>query len=143
MTEVQKKQILKMRKDGLGYKTIAGAVDLSRNAVRKFCKSHGMSGFGWVAAINTAERVQSGELCKNCYQKIKQPKKGRKKKFCSEECRRNWWKEHPEQIKKTDNAQYRLICTNCGREFISYGNKNRKYCSHSCYINKRFCDCTV
>ncbi|RXM53885.1 RNA polymerase subunit sigma-70, partial [Clostridium tetani] len=26
----------------------------------------------------------------------------------------------------------------CGKEFSAYGNKNRKYCSHNCYIRDRF-----
>ena len=33
---------------------------------------------------------------------------------------------------------YKLKCAYCGKDFISYGNKKRKYCSHYCYIHDRF-----
>ncbi len=138
MTELQKKIILNMRKNGEGYKTIATAVGLSRDAVRTFCKTRNMTGFGSVAALNVDERIQNGELCPNCCEPIKQPSKGRHKKFCSEECRRDWWKKHPEKTERKETAQYKLKCTYCGKDFVSYGNKNRKYCSHYCYIHDRF-----
>lgn len=35
-------------------------------------------------------------------------------------------------------AFYPLICAECGKEFLSYGNRKRKYCSHACYIKARF-----
>lgn len=138
MTELQKKTILNMRKNGDGYKTIASAVGLSRDAVRAFCKSRNMAGYGKAAALNSNERVQAGELCINCYEPLKQSTKGRRKKFCSEKCRREWWKRHPEKSNPRETAQYHLKCVCCGNTFISYGNKNRKYCSHNCYIHNRF-----
>lgn len=35
-------------------------------------------------------------------------------------------------------ANYSCTCAFCGKQFTSYGNKHRKYCSHACYINDRF-----
>jgi hypothetical protein len=67
-----------MRKNGMGYKTIASTVGLSRDVVRLFCKSRGMAGFGNATALNTKEKMKSGEICKNCCEKIEQPTKGRK-----------------------------------------------------------------
>ena len=138
MTEEQKKQIVKMRKDGDGYKTIATAVGLSRNAVRTFCKKRHMAGFGEAFVLNDKEKADEYKRCLNCYGYIRQPKKGRHKKFCSDECRREWWKQHSEEINKKETAQYRLKCDYCGSEFVSYGNKSRKFCSHNCYIHQRF-----
>ena len=34
-------------------------------------------------------------------------------------------------------AHYNLTCEYCGKEFESYGNKNRKYCSRACYVASR------
>lgn len=45
---------------------------------------------------------------------------------------------HPEALKKNEKAMYRLVCVHCGQEFVSYGNRNRKYCCHDCYIKDRF-----
>ncbi len=138
MTETQKKQIVRMRKKGRGYKTIASAVGLSRDIVRTFCKKRHMSGFGEAFVLNDREKADEYKRCLNCYGHIRQPKKGRPKKFCSEECRRDWWKQHPEEIKKRETALYRIKCAYCGMDFIAYGNKGRKYCGHPCYIYDRF-----
>lgn len=138
MTENQKNKIIELRKSGLGYKAIAAEVGMPRDAVRSFCKSRNIAGFGVAAAMNIDEQAQNGNICLNCCKPIIQPHKGRRKKFCSEKCRRDWWKEHPEKAEQRETAKYRLKCAYCGSEFISYGNKNRKYCSHHCYIHDRF-----
>lgn len=41
-------------------------------------------------------------------------------------------------VYKNRPEYYHLICRHCKKEFISYGNKERKYCSHNCYIRERF-----
>ena len=138
MTDEQKNKIIELRKNGAGYKAIATEVGMSRDAVRSFCKNRNLSGFGVAAVMNINEQTENGNICPNCCKPIAQPHKGRRKKFCSEKCRRDWWKEHPENGTQKETAQYRLKCTYCGKEFISYGNKNRKYCSHYCYIHDRF-----
>ncbi|MDO4301926.1 MAG: helix-turn-helix domain-containing protein [Clostridia bacterium] len=138
MTDLQKKQILNMRKNGDGYKAIASALGLTRDTVRNFCKKNDMTGYGKVSAMNTDEKISGGKICANCCKPIEQSNKGRQKRFCSEKCRREWWKLHPEKINKKDTALYHLKCVYCGRDFVSYGNKNRKYCCHNCYIHDRF-----
>ena len=60
------------------------------------------------------------------------------KMFCSDECRRKWWKENHEQGQRKETAIYKLVCAFCRTEFESYGNKHRKYCCHECYIKDRF-----
>lgn len=42
MTEQQAKQIREMREQGIGYRSIALTVGLSRDIVRNFCKSRGL-----------------------------------------------------------------------------------------------------
>ena len=63
---------------------------------------------------------------------------GRKKRFCSNECRRAWWSENRDKINMSSEAQYKTTCEGCGKQFVAYGNPNRKYCSHECYINYRY-----
>ncbi len=63
MTEEQKKQILKMRKNGDGYKTIASYVGLSRDAVRTFCKKRHMAGFGEAFVLNDKEKADEYKRC--------------------------------------------------------------------------------
>ena len=45
---------------------------------------------------------------------------------------------HPDAIRQSPEAQYHLQCVYCGKEFIVYGNANRRYCCHNCYIRDRF-----
>ena len=33
---------------------------------------------------------------------------------------------------------YIITCKQCGKQFTMYGKRNRKYCSHKCYIYHRF-----
>ena len=115
MTEQQAKQIREMREQGIGYRSIALTVGLSRDIVRNFCKSRGLSGYGSALTKNIREQVMLGKACLYCGKEMKQPDTGRPKKFCSDKCRREWWKGHPERI-----------------------NRKRKYCSHDCYIKARF-----
>ena len=61
--------------------------------------------------------------------------KHRKKKFCSDACRLKWWYANSEKLNK--KANYDCTCQFCGKVFVSYGNKNRKYCSRSCYGKSR------
>ena len=73
--------------------------------------------------------------CTNCGKPVQQSQHHRMKKFCSDKCRMQWWKEHPESLQK--KAYYALTCQQCGKEFQSYGNKERKYCCRECYIASR------
>ena len=74
--------------------------------------------------------------CRQCGKPLKQGIKGQPKKFCSEECRRFWWKDNDSELVR--KAYYTIICAECGNKFESYGNKSRKFCGHACYINNRF-----
>lgn len=138
MNEYQKKKICELRMAGLGYKAIANAVGLSRDIVRNFCKNNRLNGYLAYADDNFRKTALEPRLCLNCQMPIKQNKRGRVKKFCSEFCRRSWWKENPDKKTMKASAMYKTVCPCCGLEFTSYGNKNRKYCSHECYIKDRF-----
>ncbi len=138
MTQAQADQITELRLKGAGYKSIGTVVGLSRDIVRNYCKSHGLTGYASALTKNIRMKMDSGEACLYCGGDVAQPKTGRPKKFCCEKCRRAWWKQHPEAVNRSEVASYECICENCGKKFISYGNKNRKYCSHDCYIKHRF-----
>ena len=106
MTEQQAKQIREMREQGIGYRSIALTVGLSRDIVRNFCKSRGLSGYGSALTKNIQEQVMLGKACLYCGKEMKQLDTGRPKKFCSDKCRREWWKGHPERINRKESAMY-------------------------------------
>lgn len=56
MTDRQRRQIEHLRREGMGYKVIANATDLSRDSVRQYCRLHGLAGYGrCIAAMQAAE----------------------------------------------------------------------------------------
>ncbi len=126
MTDKQKEEIRNLRENGLGYKKIAAQLGITENAVKSFCHRNNLAG----------RKKPQIPKCKCCGNPIPPVSKRRPRKFCCKECKQKWWnsnRNHPDsrnQIEKT--------CPSCGSVFISYASDNRKYCSHSCYIKKRF-----
>ena len=83
----QQRKIEELRRKGMGYKTIATELNISRDAVRNYCKANSMDGYG--------KDYVDKRYCKYCHKELKQPKTGRKKKFCSATCKVEWEKLHP------------------------------------------------
>lgn len=137
MNESQRKQIWAMRSRGIGYGAIAKSLNLSRDAVRKFCSRRPeLKGYGPVVQQMIEE--QGYDHCLSCGTKLDHKLVGRPKKFCSDKCRRSHWEEHQDQHDKAKTAYDELTCQNCGRSFLSYANPSRKFCGHLCYIEYRF-----
>ena len=132
MTKEQADQIDGLRTQGKGYKKIAATLGISVDKVRYYCKKNGMAGVG------KGVLIADGMTCPLCGGAITQPGKGRKRKFCTARCRRLWWSQHPNALNKSEEAIYISTCGCCGKEFKTYGKKDRKYCSRDCYIKHRF-----
>ncbi len=140
MTDEQKYQINMLRKQGLGYQTIAKMVNLTRDSVRSYCKNHGMNGVKVAYEMNAKERIQKGEACAYCAGPISKAKTGRPARFCCDECRRAYWRSHRAEGIRSPEATYTMECAYCHKTFESYGNKKRKYCCHAHYVLDRFGD---
>lgn len=130
MTEKQKKEIIRLRMAGCGYKRIAALLNISRDRVKYFCKNNGLSGFGKnIREKDLPKPEETNGVCKCCGLPIEQPKKGRTRKYCSMECKKLWEKTH-----------YKLHehkCFYCGKVFESKS-KAQKFCSKDCYYKYRF-----
>lgn len=131
MTEKEKRQIAVYREQGLSYTEISKKMDLSINSIKTYCKRHGLGGVRAFAVANTKICA-----CEHCGNPVKQNPGRKQKRFCSDKCRNLWWNSHLDLVKK--KANYECTCVHCGKQFTSYGNKERKYCSHSCYIEDRY-----
>ena len=125
MTELQKEQIMAMRQQGVGYMKIGQELNISVNTVRSFCRRNES------VDNSTVPTVQ----CMQCGKAIRVTPKRKVKKFCSDACRMAYWNSHKEEVNK--QAYYKLTCQQCGKEFDSYGNCNRKYCCRECYRASR------
>lgn len=124
LTEVQKQTIIDLRTQGFSYAEIAGILQLSPNTVKSLCRrSH-------IKPEKLKEK--SSGLCQNCGKQLYHRSGTKPKTFCCSQCRYEWWNRHRRK------KPYRLICQHCGREFVSFGNKKRKFCGRECYRLSRY-----
>ena len=70
-------KILELRSKGYGYKSIATELNLTRDQVRNTC--------------NKKERTPLEVVCKNCGKKVNSITGKKKKVYCSDKCRYQWW----------------------------------------------------
>ena len=140
LTDEQKKRITEMRLEGMGYQAIANALGdgVSKGNIRYFCKTRGLVGTPDLIALNYDTHRENPKYCKQCGTRLIRNKHSGVKLFCNDKCRREWWKANPNDNEATRKTPIELTCEYCHEKFISYGNPNRKYCSHDCYIKHRF-----
>lgn len=124
MTTQQKEQIALLRSQGESYARIADSMGLSENTVKSYCRRNGITPL-------TTQESDPGTVCDQCGQPLVHTPGTRKKRFCSNKCRMQWWYSHPETMQR--KAVYHFTCPICGMEFISYGNPKRIYCSRACF----------
>ena len=117
-----KNKILELRDLGKGYKTIAKELSITPSAVRSVC----------TAKFSDPDLYGT---CKNCGIRVKQTPGKKKRQFCSDKCRMAWWNSHRDEVKR--KSFYTFTCPCCNTEFVSYGNKERVYCSISCFAKNR------
>lgn len=132
-TAIRKDQARRLRAHGIGYKRIAAITGLDREAVRYVCRDIKAAENGTVA-----DRMQVGEACRFCGTPIDQPLgPGRRRRFCCESCRREYWKLHRHESGGTPGAHHIQVCAYCGKTFDVYGRTRRKYCCHKHYLLHR------
>lgn len=120
MTDELKDRILALRRDGLNFSKIAKILDIPTDTVRTY--------------LNRFNQKYENR-CRMCECKIVSAPHHKKKIFCSDKCRLEWWNVHQGVVRR--KAFYKYVCPFCGKEFIAYGNAKRKYCSRGCYANAR------
>lgn len=126
--ELQK--IAELRKIGIGYRSIASAMGLSRDAVRYQAKIMGLDGYGDDVKQKPIEETNENMFCKNCGVAINiERKTGRRKTYCSSICKKKWEYDHP--------LLYEYVCYYCGDHFRSRSS-DASFCSHKCYVRNRF-----
>ena len=82
MEKTKKQEIIRLRSEGLGYARIAKALGMKKDTVHTFCRRNGMAG-----------NVYKDSFCKCCGKRIDSNDKGRKKSFCSTQCKNSWFNE--------------------------------------------------
>jgi endogenous inhibitor of DNA gyrase (YacG/DUF329 family) len=118
MTPNQKQKITYLRGKGESYAAIAGALGISENTVKSFCRRNNLGG-------------RISDVCRQCGKPLQHIEHKRPKLFCGGACRSRWWLANAAQENR--KAVYHFVCPICGKEFTAYGNAHRKYCSRACY----------
>lgn len=130
MTKEQIANVIELRHQGFGYIRIGNAIGVSSNTIAAYCRRKGIG----VGSVEQAKSVKiKTSPCKQCGGVVVQNPRRKLKKFCSDKCRNEWWKEHREEA----NRKYKThVCDYCGREFAAYA--GAKYCSRECYYLGRY-----
>ncbi len=138
MTNMQKEAITRLRLGGCGYNHISKHLGINESTVKSFCRRHSLKKENIELHSAAEETIRTFPIryCKNCGKEVIQHPGRKEKKFCSDQCRNTWWNAHLADVKRI--AVYDFICPTCGKSFSVYGNRNRKYCGHPCYIKARF-----
>ncbi len=122
-------EVAGLRAKGYSYARIAEELGASVNTVQSICRRNNIVG----AKVTSGQPLR---LCPQCGLPLVTTAGNKSKRFCSDKCRQQWWNNHPEQ-----SGGARLLtqtCQHCGKVFKSFGSRQRKYCSHACYIAARF-----
>ena len=128
MNDKQKVKIQELRLQGAGYRKIAKEMGLSENTIKSYCRRHPL--------IEQKGDLEHVHYCLQCNKVIDQNGKRKEKKFCSDACRMAWWNSHRDKV--NHRIVRKMECTCCHKTFTVYGNGQRKYCSHTCYVKDRF-----
>lgn len=118
MTDKERTLVCNLRLQGKMPMEISRITGIPFNTVKSYFRRHN-------------NKLPKQIHCLNCGKPITTIKHHKGKKFCDDRCRMAYWNSHQELINK--QAYYHLNCKYCGKEFISYGNRNRKFCRRECY----------
>jgi DNA-directed RNA polymerase specialized sigma subunit, sigma24 homolog len=133
MTDIQKHEIMVLRKQGFSYSEIAAKIGVNVNSIKTHCQRNGLGQKDLAEMIVLSKTTH---FCKQCGDPLVILPKMKPKMFCNATCRSTWWNAHPEEM--SSSPDYYSVCACCGKEFHNRGGKNRVYCSHDCYIKARF-----
>ena len=136
MTADEKNTIIKLRKAGKSLTQIAEETGILRNTVKTFCRRQGLTGDVESMPDVAVTDKPWEKPCQYCGKPMTIYPGRKEKKFCSDSCRSKYWNEHIGEVRRA--AMLEHTCPTCGKTFYAYGIRNRKYCSHDCYVEGRF-----
>ena len=125
MTTEEKNQILNLNRSGMTFRQISTALNIHHSTISNFLENN--------------KKIETFGHCQTCGLEIEIPIKKRggiTPRFCSDQCRANYWTEHQAQIVRKSAVV--SICAACGTHFSDYAKRARKYCCHDCYIAGRY-----
>lgn len=117
--QAKKEQVIKLRESGLSFGEISKQLGISRSTVSSICQR---------------AKEQEQHRCKKCGLLLKQTSGHRQRIFCSDKCRKSWWRSNG----NSHSINNKAVCLTCGKEFIYHESRLRKYCSLACaYLGRK------
>lgn len=130
LTIAEKKKIARLRRAGIGYKSIGFMLGIPVSKVKSFCQYHEVVKGEPVATV--------ARFCKYCVEPLDVAFARPNQKFCTPEHQKQWWAENRIQRKTTAGTPASKPCEHCGTDFATDGKASRRFCSRDCYIQRRF-----
>ncbi len=96
MKKRQMEGIEKLRHENYSYRFIGDALGISPNTVKSICRRNHYEANG---NRKTKAEKQAARVCKNCGTLLA-PGGRQGQQFCSDACRRGWWKRHRQNAEK-------------------------------------------
>ena len=136
MNNIEREQIISLRAAGQSYARIAGALGLSVNSVKSFCRRDALRGCAGSSKKPVKTEAPLGATaCEQCGCPVRQTPGRKHKRFCSDACRTAWWNAHRTQVRRKTMRTF--CCARCGMRFSRYGVTKRSFCSRSCASTAR------
>ena len=110
MKEAEINKINRLRRQGFGYKKISDELGINVNTVKAYCRRH---------PLDEPRKEITPGVCKQCGKTISIKRTVRPRKFCSDECRQTYWREHDSEIKRM--AHYDYVCNEVAKGVAQAG----------------------
>lgn len=117
---IDKNEVVGMKNQGLSYREIAKKLSTPLGTIKTIVSR----------ASNTKKVIsirKENPCCKNCGKKLLLSQGKRKRCFCSDKCRTEYWLKN----------QKKRNCKCCGVLFVPKSKKSQCFCSWKCYIKFR------
>ena len=111
---LDKNIIIDLKKSGCSYKEIAEKLGVSVGSVKSIISRYS----------KTIELEKESYKCKYCGNPLIQIKGKKKKEFCSDKCRRQFWLIHQSERR----------CKCCNSIFTPRSKASQFFCSRECYL---------
>lgn len=118
MTDIEKLKIDELKQSGYSYSQISKELSIPIGTIKTFIM-----------------RKRETNTCLNCHREIVSIEYHKKKKFCSDKCRLDWWSRNRDKLKLKTLIEY--DCEYCHKKFKAPRSAKRKFCSTACFVKSK------
>ncbi len=143
-----RERVRMLRLAGENCTDIAEQIGLTEEQTLEYCRQLGFPAKGSCRLLepeaDEAEWLRHREglpprrKCPVCGGLLIQPERGRRRKFCSDQCKKQWWNDKWRQEGRFNGRL--AVCEYCGKRFVAVKERHdeRRFCSRECYFASRY-----